>query len=78
MVTHWLGCKHCHKVTVACGFQRVTSWECLYKHVEKGLLLDVYVDDFKLGGRKENIKSMWDTLRRHLELDPPANLRDND
>ena len=69
--------KHCHTVALKCGFEKVIGWECLYKHSAKGLLLSVYVDDFKLGGRRENIAPMWKALGSHLDLDPPVNLRNN-
>ena len=46
-------------------------------HKEKGLILSIYVDDFKMGGIKDNIAPMWKELRKHVDLDPPVNLRNN-
>ena len=60
-----------------CGFVRVRGWECLYIHNAKGLVLSIYVGDFKMGGRKENIAPMWDQLRHHLDLDPPVPSHNN-
>ena len=51
------------------------GWERLHKHKEQRLLLSVYVDDSKLGGRKENMTPMCTSLRRHLVTDSPVNLR---
>ena len=45
--------QHCDRVVKLCGFVRVRGWECLYIHNTKGLVLSIYVDDFKMGGRKE-------------------------
>ena len=30
------------------GFEKVAGRECLYKHVQKGLFLSVYVDELKI------------------------------
>ena len=46
------------------GFEPVIGWECLYKHPKDGLILSIYVDDFKLGGRKDKLKPMWEKLGR--------------
>ena len=37
------------------GWEKVSIWECLFGHCEKGLFLSVYVDDIKLAGKKQNI-----------------------
>ena len=44
------------------GWEKVSNWECLFVHREKGLLLSVYVDDIKLAGKKQNIDPMWKVL----------------
>ena len=54
------------------GWKPVSGWECLYKHEEMGLFLSVYVDDFKMAGRKENLAPMWSKIRKVLELDDPV------
>ena len=66
--------QHCRQAITKCGFVKVKGWECLYKHPQKGLFLSVYVDDFKLAGRQENIKAMWTELGSKLNLDPPTPL----
>ena len=45
------------------GWEKVSSWECLFVHREKGLFLSVYVDDIKLAGKK---KLIWEN--QHLSL----------
>ena len=47
--------EHCHSGIKRCGFEKVDDWECLFKHHKKQLFLSVYVDDFKMGGKKESI-----------------------
>ena len=40
------------------GWEKVSNWECLFVHSEKGLFLSVFVDDIKLAGKKQNIDPM--------------------
>ena len=59
---------------IACGFEPVKGWECLYKHAKDGLFHSVYVDDFKMVGSKNSLAPMWAKLDKHLELEPPTHL----
>ena len=68
---------HCHRCITKCGFERVHGWECLYKHVSKGLFLSVYVDDFKSAGKKERVPKRWSKLGKLLDLDPRTALDGN-
>ena len=34
------------------GWEKVSNWECLFIHREKGLFLSVYVDDMKIGWKE--------------------------
>ena len=43
------------KILLKYGWEKVSNWECLFVHREKGLFLSVYVDDIKLAGKKQNI-----------------------
>ena len=42
------------KIQLKYGWEKVSTWECFFVHREKGLFLSVYVDDIKLGGKKQN------------------------
>ena len=42
------------KVLLKYGWGKVPNWECLFVNDGKGLLLSVYVDDFKLAVKKQN------------------------
>ena len=44
------------KIPVKNGWEKVSNWECLFVHCEKGLFLSVYVHDIKLGGNKTLIR----------------------
>ena len=68
---------HCKRALIACGFEPVTSWECLYEHAKDGLFLSVYVDDFKMAGRKDSLAPIWAKLGKHLELEPPTPFDEN-
>ena len=59
------------------NWKRIPGWECLYVHRDLGLFLSVYVDDFKVVGRKENIPKMWKMLRKEVDLEPETELSNN-
>ena len=73
--------EHCHAAIKRCGFEPVEDWECLFKHHEKQLFLSVYVDDFKMGGRKGDIADMWKVLGKDciggIILDDPTPITGN-
>ena len=51
--------------------------ECLFYHRQLKLILSVYVDDFKLVGKSENMKKGWSLITNSgLVLDPPTPLGD--
>ena len=54
------------------GWERVSNWECLFVHREKGFFLSVYVDDIKLAGKKRNIDPMWKVLNKEVDLGEPT------
>lgn len=64
--------KHVQKHLIDLGFVQVPSWECLYVHQKKQLFLSIYVDDFCMAGKRENIDKMWKLLGKHIVLDPPT------
>ena len=49
----------------------------MYKHPEEKLFLPVYVDDFKLAGRAENLSRMWKKLGALLGLENPIPFHEN-
>ena len=59
------------------GFEPVIGRECLYKHPKDGVILSIYVDDFKLGGGKDKLAPMWKKLGHYLKLDPHQKLQKN-
>ena len=42
------------KILLKYCWEKVSNWECLFVHCEKGLFLSVYVDDIKLAWKKQN------------------------
>ena len=67
----------CTKQLLEVGFGKVTGWECLFVHRKLQLFLSVYVDDFKMAGRAENVPNMWAILNKRLDLEPPVPLSGN-
>ena len=37
------------------GSEKVPNWECMFVHRKQGVFLTVYVDDIKMGGKKQNM-----------------------
>ena len=59
------------------GVEKLHSWECIYYHSKDQLFLNAYVDDLKMVGKADNIKPMWESLRKVLDLDPETDLVDH-
>ena len=59
------------------GFTKAEGFECLYVHMLLGLFLSVYVDDFKMAGRKDSLAKMWKILGTKMELEPSVPLIGN-
>ena len=60
------------KILLKYGWEKVSNWECLIVHREKGLFLSVHVDDIKLGGKKQNINPLWKVLNKEVDLGEPT------
>ena len=65
------------KILLKYGWEKVSDWECLSVHREKGLFFSVYVDDIKLAGKKPNIKPMWNVLNKEVDLGEPTSFIDH-
>ena len=59
------------------GWEKVSNWERLFVHREKGLFLSVYVDDIKLAGKKQNIDPMWKVLNKEVDLGESTSFLDH-
>ena len=60
-----------------CGFERVLGWESLYVHRKMQVFLGVYVDDFHMAGRTENLAKAWTLLRKKMDLGPSLPFHQN-
>ena len=65
------------KIPLKYGLEKVSKWECLFVHREKGLFLSVYVGDIKLAGQKQNIDPMWKVLNKEVDLGEPTSFLDH-
>ena len=64
---------HFTEILLKAGFEKMMGWECLFFHRRLKLILSVYVDDFKLAGKKDSLANGWKLMRDHgLKLDPPT------
>ena len=66
--------RKCQQALLRQHWEPIPGWECCYIHRKLGLVLSVYVDDFKLAGWKTNIAPTWAQLRKYINLDPPVSL----
>ena len=57
--------------------RKVSNWEYLFVHREKGLFLSVCVEDNKLAGKKQNIDPMWKVLNKEVDLGEPTSFLDH-
>ena len=69
--------KAIEKVLLQHGWEKVSNWECLFVHREKGLFLSLYVDDIKLAGKKQNLDPMWKLLNKEVDLEEPTSFFDH-
>ena len=56
------------KILLQHVWEKVSNWECLFVHREKGLFLSVYVDAIKLAGENQNTDPMWKVLNKEVDL----------
>ena len=70
--------RQCEKILLQYGWKKVSNWECLVVHCEKGLFLSVYVDDITLAGKKQNIDPMWKVLNKEVDLGEPTSFLDQE
>ena len=65
------------KILLKYGWEKVSNWECLFVHREKGLFLSVCVDDIKWTGKKQNINPMWKVQNKEVDLGEPTSSLDH-
>ena len=65
------------KILLKYGWEKVSSWERLFVHREKGLFLSVYVGDIKLAGKKQNIDPMCKVHNKEVDLGEPKSFLDH-
>ena len=65
------------KIPLKHGWVKVSNWEYLFVHSEKGLFLFVCVDDIKFCWKKQNINPVWKALNKEVELEEPTSFLDH-
>ena len=69
--------RHFEKILLQHDWEKVSKWECLSVHREKGLFLSVYVEDIKLAGKKQKIDPMWKILNKEVDLGEQTSFLDH-
>ncbi len=52
----------------------MNQWPSCYDHSKLRVFLAVYVDDFKMSGPKDAMKTVWDLIRKDLVLEDPTEI----
>jgi hypothetical protein len=68
--------KYSFRVLTSLGFEPIQGWECLFVHRKDKLFLSVYVDDYKMAGKAENVSKMWAKMRAKVNGKPLIELGD--
>ena len=66
--------KHAESIVFELGYQKIDGWDSCYFDPVRGLLLSVYVDDFKLAGPAKYMQEAWNELRERIDMDEPTPL----
>ena len=69
---HWE--EHCDYHLVSKGWTPIPEWKSCYWHPQLQLVLNVYVDDFKLAGPKKNLAKGWELLRKNIQMEQPQRI----
>ena len=69
--------RHLEDALMKLQWEKIPGWECLYVHRKERLFLSVYVDDFKMVGKSENLSAMWKKIRKDISLEPETELAEN-
>ena len=62
------------KILLKYGWEKVSNWDCLFVHREKGVFLSVCVDDIKLAGKKQTLIRC--VLNKEVDLGEPTSFLD--
>ena len=66
------------KILLNYGWEKISNWEYLFVHNQKGLFLSMYVDDIKLTDKKQNIDPMWKVLNKEVDLGEATSFLDHE
>ena len=59
------------------GWEKVSNWECLFVHREKGHSYLCMWMTQKLAGKKQNLDPMWKVLNKEVYLGEPTSFLDH-
>ena len=65
------------KVLLEHDWGKVFNWDCSCVNRARGLFLSVFVDDFKLSGKTENIDPILKVLNKEVDLGEPTSFLDH-
>ena len=65
------------KILLQHGLAKVSNWECLFVHNDKGLSFLVYVDDRKFAGKNQNFDPKCKVLNKEVDLGEPTSFVDH-
>ena len=65
------------KIQLKYGWEKVSNWECLFVHLEKGFFLSVCVDDINVAGKKQIFNPMWKLQNNEVDFGEPTSFLDH-
>ena len=68
--------RHFEKILLKHGWEKVSNWEYLFVHRQKGYSY-LCVDDTMLARKKQNIDPMWKVLNKQVHLGEPVSFLDH-
>ena len=67
--------QHCERALKSVGYIQVPEWKSVFMHPKLGVMLVVYVDDFKMAGPKENLSKAWDLVKSKIKMEEAAPIK---
>ena len=64
--------RHCETHLKTVGFEPIPDWRSCFWHKGLGLMLVVYVDDFKLAGPTASMQKGWQLIRQKIKTEEPT------
>ena len=66
--------EHAEQKLLSEGWTTIDAWPSCYGHEKLKTFLVLYVEDFKISKPKSSLKEAWETVTKHINIDPPTKM----